>query len=125
QDYSGLYRFNAVWDLFEKMNVSITGIHETIRDLQFYFIAALPREFKDSQHLIQLFDPKLTYHGHFLTFKAQNNTHAMELEKNLRRHGIITDSRGDRLRFGFGLYQSKQDVDQLILLIRKIFLFDS
>jgi len=123
QDYSGLYRLNAVWDLFQQQNIYVPEIHKTIRELQIHFIASLPHEFNNSQHLIPLFDPTLPYHGHFITYKAQNSTHALELEKNLRRHGIITDSRGDRLRFGFGLYQSKDDVDQLISLIRKIFLF--
>ncbi|MFT4541621.1 MAG: kynureninase, partial [Planctomycetota bacterium] len=38
---------------------------------------------------------------------------AAELHQALRKLGVITDYRGDRLRFGFGLYHDEADVDAL------------
>ena len=52
----------------------------------------------------------LNHHGHFLTFHHQK---AGEISKMLMENQIVTDSRGECLRFGFGIYQSKADIDQL------------
>jgi selenocysteine lyase/cysteine desulfurase len=32
----------------------------------------------------------------------------------MAKHRIVTDARGDRLRFGFGLYHTAKDVDRLV-----------
>ena len=38
---------------------------------------------------------------------------AGDLYQRLMDANVITDLRGDRLRFGFGLYQDPEDVDKL------------
>ena len=49
--------------------------------------------------------------GHFLTFRLSG---APALSKRLAEElGVLTDARGDRLRFGFGLYHDGADVDEL------------
>ncbi len=36
------------------------------------------------------------------------------MKKILLDNGIVVDSRGDRLRFGFGLYHGMEDIEALI-----------
>ena len=39
---------------------------------------------------------------------------AAELHRRLRALDVLTDFRGDRIRFGFGIYQDEDDVDSLL-----------
>ena len=48
--------------------------------------------------------------GNFLTFRRADGA---ELQQRLLRARVVTDVRGDRLRFGFGLYHRAEDVDAL------------
>ena len=38
----------------------------------------------------------------------------------LARAGVVTDSRGDRLRFGFGIYHDDGDVDELLRRVASV-----
>ena len=53
----------------------------------------------------------LSCHGHFLTFRCGNPAEVAELAAQLKRAGIETDYRADRLRFGFALYHNSADYD--------------
>lgn len=104
-DYSALYRLNAVLRLFKAEDITVEKIHAHVQKLQ--------KNFRD--HLLSIDHPFLTeknilnvdysYHGHFLTFAMPSPEHTKKLHDELRVHGIWTDYRGSRLRFGFGLYQ--------------------
>lgn len=120
QDPSGLYRFNAAWDLFHELGLNIGHIHQHILGLQNSFIEFLPQEFLTSWNLTPLFSKELNWHGHFLTFEAQSEEHALELEKTLLNAKILIDRRGPRLRFGFGMYQTKFDVMALSTMLSGI-----
>jgi kynureninase len=48
--------------------------------------------------------------GHFLTFRTPE---AGTLYQRLLDAGVVTDYRGDRLRFGFGLYHDRPDIERL------------
>ena len=112
-DPSGWYRFNAVWDFFEKKELNVEKIHQQIRDNQLYFLQLLP-----TSSLLDgcqpLFHSNLQWHGHFLTFKAPTLERGAEIERSLKNRGVTIDRRGDRLRFGFGLYQDRTDILELI-----------
>jgi selenocysteine lyase/cysteine desulfurase len=112
-DPSGWYRFNAVWDFFQDLGLGIEGIHACVRNLQCTFLSTLP-----SQHLLShthpLFHADLSYQGHFLTYQSETASQAAAIEHTLRERGVYIDRRGDRLRFGFGLYQSLEDVAELV-----------
>ena len=112
-DPSAWYRFNAVWDFFESKNINVEKIHQRIREHQLLFIDNLTRE-SILKNCEALFTLPLNHHGHFLTFKAQSLSEAEEIEKILKNRMVIIDRRGDRLRFGFGLYQDSTDVLELI-----------
>lgn len=120
QDPSGLYRFNASWDLFHKNGISIKVIHEYIKNLQIEFISLLPKKFMEEQKIFPLFDPTLNWHGHFLTFESLNEELAEKTEKALKQQEIIIDRRGKRLRFGFGLYQDRADLAELFKRLEKV-----
>ena len=120
QDPSGLYRFNASWDLFTKNGMDVKFIHEYVRGLQLEFIKLLPENFLQDQKLSSIYDGTLNWHGHFLTFESESDDLAERTEKSLKQLGIIIDRRGKRLRFGFGLYQNHQDVLELIDRLKKL-----
>jgi selenocysteine lyase/cysteine desulfurase len=120
QDPSGFYRFNAVWDLFSSLGISLAEIHEYVVDLQKVFIQNLASEFIKYWRLTPLFESDLTWHGHFLTFEAQSIKEAEDFQEILKENKILIDRRGPRLRFGFGLYQDKEDVLSLCSRLNKL-----
>ena len=109
-DPVGLYRLIAVYKLFAKLELTPEKIHSYVQSLQSHFIERMD----SSQHPFinrrNLLIHSLTTHGHFFTFKFPE---AQAIHKQLRSAEVITDVRGDRLRFGFGLYQTKANIDEL------------
>lgn len=113
-DPSALYRFNAVCDLFEREQIDITTVHARVRALQKHFVEMLaargdkvaPR----AEDLI-LKGTQLDRLGHFLTFVRED---AQEIEARLAARDVVVDYRGDRLRFGFGLYHDEDDLVALV-----------
>ncbi|MCV9388699.1 aminotransferase class V-fold PLP-dependent enzyme [Reichenbachiella ulvae] len=111
-DPSGIYRMHSVLKSWKEQKIDITAIHNFISSLQAYFINQL-----ESQNIFGLNKMDLihiqegtTKFGHFLTFRTEN---AQQIQRQLRELDIITDCREDRLRFGFGMYHSTEDIDQL------------
>lgn len=120
QDPSGLYRFNAVWDLFKEENVSLELIHQYVLSNQKLFISHLSKDFLNKFSLTPLFPENLLSHGHFLTLVGEDEQKASLLQQLLRDEQILIDRRGKHLRFGFGLYQNKEDVENLIRSLEKL-----
>jgi kynureninase len=54
--------------------------------------------------------------GNFLAFEHPK---AAEWCQRLRADGIVTDTRGTRLRLGFGLYHTAADVERLVVRLRR------
>lgn len=119
QDPSGLYRFNAVWNLFNQEGLGVTLIHQHVTDLQSEFLKELPANFTQRLGLKSLFTT-LNWHGHFLTFEAETEADAASLQSTLKENDILIDRRGKRMRFGFGLYQDKNDVTKLTERLKKL-----
>lgn len=113
-DSSGLYRLNAVIDMYREEDLSVEIVNKRVEELKSYFA-------EKSQSLRKL--GKLVLNNgnlprsHFLTFVCEN---AGEIELLLRQNNIIVDSRGDRLRFGFGLYHNKSDIDFVVSKLETI-----
>lgn len=110
QDPSGLYRFNAVWDLFQTEGLDVEAIHRYIKGLETLFLGHLSPIILKSHKLTPLIPENLNWHGHFLTYEGETETSAAEFQDSLKTHGILIDRRGKRLRFGFGLYHNETDV---------------
>ncbi|MBC7464438.1 MAG: aminotransferase class V-fold PLP-dependent enzyme [Bdellovibrio sp.] len=105
-DYSALYRLQAVLQLFEKEGLTVERMHGHVQQLQKNFLAHL----KDlnspilNEKVILKFDAN--YHGHFFSFEMASEESAKKVSEFLLQHQIKTDYRGNRLRFGFGIYQN-------------------
>jgi len=117
-DPSGLYRFTAVMDLWESEGVTVEEIHAHARRLQERFLERLEgigqRELSPAR-LVP--DRSFAERGNFLTFRVPE---AKRVHRDLRAKNVVTDHRGDRLRFGFGIYQDEGDVDELVERIAEV-----
>ena len=110
-DPVGLYRFNAVMDWLTGLGLTVADIHAHAHALQRRFIDGLdglrPTALASGHLVVPLDEPD---RGNFLTFRSER---AGDLHRKLLEADVVTDWRGDRLRFGFGLYQDEDDVDRL------------
>lgn len=109
-DASGAYRMDAVLEWLEHEGLSPASIHDHALGLQDRFLSGIdaPGE---------LLPPTGFERGNFLTFQTDL---AGDLYRSLHDRKVITDYRGDRLRFGFGLYQDTTDVDRLVEVVREM-----
>ena len=113
-DPSGIYRLAAVLNLFEHENISIGDIHAHVQALQKRFLDAISELKSPLVPRESLVCCDLSQHAHFLTFRFLK---APEANKLLIEKNVVTDVRGDCLRFGFGLYHTSADVDRLADLL--------
>ncbi|HUO93694.1 MAG TPA: aminotransferase class V-fold PLP-dependent enzyme [Rhizomicrobium sp.] len=114
-DVSALYRFNAVQDWLESESRSVGQMLEHVRGLERAFLDALDKT-KAPIASSMLVVPDETHRGRFLAFRTPR---AGEIVEKLLAKNIITDSRGDRLRIGFGIYHTKDDALRLSEALRK------
>lgn len=110
QDLSALYRLNGVWKLFKAQGWGVPEIHQKIQSLQALFVESLPEGVLKSWKLKPLFDKSLKNQGHFLTYQLPHADKAKEFHDYLQSKRILVDYRGDRLRFGFGMYLDEEDI---------------
>lgn len=114
-DPSSLYRMRAVFQWMHDRSISVSDIQSHAHALQRQFISGL-----DALHKTQLHTADLVIgidelrRGSFLTFKTE---HAAETHKILKKQNVITDYRGDCLRFGFAPYHDAQDITRLLEII--------
>ena len=117
-DPIGLYRLNAVMDLLARLRLDIAEIHRHSHRLQAMFARELVATSSAELHPEQLVVPIGNRdRGNFLTFRAGS---AGDLHRRLLAAGIVTDYRGDRLRFGFGIYHDDEDIDRLMDALRRV-----
>lgn len=116
-DLSALYRFEAVLSWWQQQQLTPQRINEYIRLLQQAFLTRLD-ELNDARvNRTTLLENGLDNHGHFFTFrwKSVGNVanEVADLAKQLKKRGIATDYRNDRLRFGFALYHNADDYQRI------------
>jgi selenocysteine lyase/cysteine desulfurase len=98
-------------DWLSGLGVTVDGIHSHVHALQRAFVDRLSVRRLAALGPQQLVIPiEEANRGHFLTFRTAE---AGTLHQRLLDAGIVTDYRGDRLRFGFGLYHDPEDIDRL------------
>lgn len=106
-DLTALYRLESVLELFKRENIKVADIHRHIQKLQKNFLLALT-ELKHPHLCVEnILRNDFKNHGHFFAFELGATRLAMDVYEELSRQGIVTDYRGSRLRFGFGLYQDE------------------
>ena len=109
-DCSALYRVLSVFELFQREGLTVEVTQAYIRQLQQKFLQQLEQlqhPLLNRQHLLA---PDGQVQGQFLTFRFAADKVAA-LADALKQRGIHTDYRGDRLRFGFALYQRPEQLD--------------
>ncbi|MEE8507279.1 MAG: aminotransferase class V-fold PLP-dependent enzyme [Kiloniellales bacterium] len=117
-DPVGLYRLNAVMDWLADQKVSVAHIHGHAHALQRTFMEGLGALRLDALHPGQLLLPiEEASRGHFLTFRTAR---AGDIYRALLGRNVITDHRGDRLRFGFGLYHDEEVVERLVRVLGQV-----
>lgn len=117
-DFSALYRLEAVLNLFKNEGITTEKIHSHIQFMQKNFrnhLLEIDHHFLTEKNILSV---DYNQHGHFLTFALPGHEHSKSLHDELRRINIWTDYRGNRLRFGFGIYQN--DCIDLRALIKNI-----
>lgn len=107
-DPSGWYRFLAAWDEFQRLGITVEHIHQHVLSLQNEFLKGSPLK-----GLLPLYNRPLQHHGHFLTYEAKDAQEATDVRVKLLQKQVYIDQRGARLRFGFGMYQDRTDVQRL------------
>ncbi|MFQ6018235.1 MAG: hypothetical protein ACE5KF_08555 [Kiloniellaceae bacterium] len=118
-DPAGLYRLEAVLDWLRALDLTVADIHAWVHRLQRRFVAALSGLGLGALNPAQLVVPlEEKNRGHFLTFRTPD---AGRIYRRLLEENVVTDYRGDRLRFGFGLYHDEEDVERLVHELGQIF----
>jgi selenocysteine lyase/cysteine desulfurase len=110
-DFTALYRLRAVLNLFEENNISITTVNDYVMQMQQHFLEQLSAQQHPMLNASNLVVEDASERGHFLTFELESADITQQLSAALKEQGILTDSRGNRLRFGFGLYHTKDYMD--------------
>ena len=106
-DATSIYRLDAVLAWLERVGLTPAKIHAHAHAMQAVFLreignGSLPLD--ASQLVVPMAE---TSRGQFLTFRTPR---AAELHAKLLAANVVTDVRGDRLRFGFGVYHDEEDV---------------
>jgi len=117
-DPTGIYRFVAVMDLLEREGIDPAAVHAHVRALQDAFLRHVEAEAPAGLSAAQLLPPPgSSLRGNFLTFRRPD---AQDLHARLLGANVITDVRGDRLRFGFGIYQGENELTELVERLRRL-----
>jgi kynureninase len=112
-DPVGMYRMQAVLSWMAARGIGIGQVHAHATALMADFLARLePLGLRGLRRpdLVTPFGPGIA-HGNFLSF---GSPHAGAIEAALAAADVHADRRGDRMRFGFGLATSFEDVEAAI-----------
>jgi kynureninase len=112
-DPVGIYRMHAVLTWLKSAGIGVGHVHAHATALMEHFLARLePLALKELRrsHLITPFGNDAD-HGNFLSFRAPQ---AAAIEEALAAVDVQADHRGDRMRFGFGLAMTREEVDAAI-----------
>jgi len=114
-DPSGLYRLRAALRWFGAERLTTAMVRDHAHALQARFVAGLAGTGLDPARLVVPLEE--TRRGNFLTFDLPQ---AEAWQARLEAARIVTDRRATRLRFGFGIYQTAEEVDALLARMRAL-----
>jgi selenocysteine lyase/cysteine desulfurase len=111
-DPTPLYRFVAVMDWMQRTGATVDLLREHAHRMQAAFVAELGKHpgapLREEQLVVPLAEPR---RGQFLAFHTPQ---ASAIHARLLAANVVTDVRGDRLRFGFGPYVDEADVVEAV-----------
>jgi selenocysteine lyase/cysteine desulfurase len=116
-DPSGLSRMAAVLDWMDQIGLTVTAIHDHARALAELFRSEIARQNVRLLTEARLVTPTgTTARGNFLTFETPR---AKDVHDRLAAAGIVTDVRGERIRFGFGCYHAAEEIAPAVTAIAR------
>jgi selenocysteine lyase/cysteine desulfurase len=115
-DPSGLYRLAAVLDWMDGIGLTVEAIHAHVLALQEAFRAGLARARLLGDARLVTPVAAGAARGHFLTFETPD---AQAVHDRLMRADIVTDVRGERIRFGFGCYHTADEIEAAVVAIAR------
>jgi selenocysteine lyase/cysteine desulfurase len=115
-DPSGLYRLAAVLDWIDDIGLTVPAIHAHVLALQEIFLGEMAAVGPLRQARLVTPVSTGTPRGHFLTFETPQ---AGALHDRLAAAAIVTDVRGDRIRFGFGCYHAPEEIAPAVAAIAR------
>ncbi|WP_439595929.1 aminotransferase class V-fold PLP-dependent enzyme [Falsiroseomonas sp.] len=114
-DPSGLHRLDAALRWVDQVGLTTAAIQAHAHALQARFVAGLDGSGLSADRLVVPLEERRR--GNFLTFDLDE---AEAWQQRLHQAGIVTDRRGRRLRFGFGIYQTTEEVDALLARLKRV-----
>jgi selenocysteine lyase/cysteine desulfurase len=110
-DFTAFFRFRKVWNFFNKENMRLKEMLGYINDLQEEFLLNNPLH----ENILHSNPNKI---GSFITLEFSSEAETKSFHDKLNELNILTDFRGKRLRFGFGIYQSVDQIVEVKKLLR-------
>lgn len=113
-DVTPLYRFNAVRRMLADNGLTTADAARHARGLMTTFQAAVSDGRAGRLDQAELINPIADADGPRARFLALRHAEAGAWQKALAAADVVADVRDDVIRFGFGLYQDRADVERLI-----------
>lgn len=120
-DSSGLYRFNGVRRMLEEQGLTTADVSAHADRLRTRFEQALAAGECGGLNAAEVLNPIGSGEGPHARFLALRHPEAQSWKAKLLEAQIVTDVRDDTIRFGFGLYQTDEDVERLIAVCKRLF----
>lgn len=120
-DSSGLYRFNGVRRMLDEEGLTTADVSAHADRLRMRFEQALAAGECGGLNAAEVLNPIGSGEGPHARFLALRHPDAQSWKARLLEAQIVTDVRDDTIRFGFGLYQSDEDVERLIGVCKRLF----
>ena len=118
-DATPLYRFNGVRRMLDEQGLTTALIADHARALMQQFETAVVAGQAGRLAEAELINP-LTNDGHRARFLAFRHPDAQAWRAQLLEANVVTDVRDDTIRFGFGLYQDRADVERLVAICDRV-----
>ncbi len=113
-DFTAFFRFRSVWQFFANEGFTLEQNYQYIKKLQKHFLNDFPYQ----ENIVEADLEKV---GQFITIQFSSAKEAQDFHQSLLAKNILTDFRGNRLRFGFSPYLDLEDIDRVNLSLKTIF----
>ncbi len=109
-DYSALYKGLAVFELFEREDITVEKIHDYVLGAQKRFLDTMDA----ANHPLLNRDKLICHdlengHGHFFTFDCGTAEKSEQLQRELKSRAVLSDRRQRLLRLGFAIYHGQDE----------------
>jgi kynureninase len=115
-DPTGLTRAAAVLDWMDQIDLTVAAIHDHVLALADLFCKEIGCQNVAALREAKLITPMDAARGNFLTFETPR---AKDIYTDLAAADIVTDVRGERIRFGFGCYHAVEEIAPAVAAIAR------